>query len=55
MILSGLKFPFHSAVPFLFSKVATRKAFESVAFRFQSVVRFKVRNIRNIYGGFGSS
>lgn len=55
MILSGLKFPFHSAVPFLFSKVATRKAFESVAFRFQLVVRFKVRNIRNIYGGFGSS
>lgn len=43
MILSGLKFPFHSEVPFLFSKVATRKAFESVAFRFQSVVRFKVQ------------
>lgn len=43
MILSGLKFPLHSGVPFLFSKVATRKAFESVAFRFQSVVRFKVQ------------
>lgn len=42
MILSGLKFPFHSGVPFLFSKVATRRAFESVAFKFQSVVRFKV-------------
>lgn len=42
MILSGLKFPFHSGVPFLLSKVATRKAFEFVAFRFQSAVRFKV-------------